>query len=876
MVSDRCQFPFHKRFYSDRRCYRLGCQTGILSFSSDTVIPWERIRSITMSSPSYYHHPMERVLYNLHRQTCTFAVRYTNSRTRSLVEKSILILAVCLFGALLLVHLTFVHRLALVHEPQQSSIPLTCLSSIRHFNYKADITHVYLVDDAESWAYTTPATKQRQDLKEQASAADPSTCSAETTSDSISNNTSYVAHTRTRAFVELSYSRVKAYLLLPPHLVNPNHISVQQVFVSKRDPKCFGEPFLQELVFRLMGPETVMMNWFLALHDIIMSQEYQNFNTNNLPLQTPPNSGTAIPDFSPGYIFNPHTELLLALRPLAGSSPTTRQQRRTAHHPDTTHYYNTHRRDSPSHYGMQLAGSKLSVVLKTCFLYFITTTLVSFTLRETQERMLDFTQQLQAHVRVRRSVSVLVTRHFVDNLVFVPIMVGMIFFLIEFYSGDKILSFSVLSVVWLCEVFSVVSVRSFSGIHFFPRIFFLLFALLHFYIFSFPFGFSYTALASAVCFMMHSMLFFWHRFELPAVVMGHVSSENPRMYQRSSSHSFPGQPTPQNLHEQSNDTDTHSSPRPVGNGGRRGNPSSVVSAAPAAAYNPGNLTRTPSQHFYASQPRLSPRMVRHTSRQCLRRGSSFGSQSRIMSRDTSSNALFQQGGDDDGSYMYFLGGEVVMHQHDITPVRNAQQAMMNANGLMGQVPSPAAIGYHPAAAAAAAAHLVDPLRNSPSIASNAGSDHSRRRAGGGIPDHVMAEVGLGPEDFSRDYDLHPRPLESDELSAHRGEPVIPLPTDPPYTMNNLGSLQECIGGTSESFDSSMDRQVILESHGGLPPIVLDESSTENNDETLRHDLFNDETPIRDNRGINTFSPNDPRVKQAPRLPRSVGPPEQGA
>ena len=46
--------------------------------------------------------------------------------------------------------------------------------------------------------------------------------------------------------------------------------------------------------------------------------------------------------------------------------------------------------------------------------------------------------------------------HVVENLVFVPIMVGMIFFLIEFYNGDKIAAFMVLSIVWVCEAFSVV------------------------------------------------------------------------------------------------------------------------------------------------------------------------------------------------------------------------------------------------------------------------------------------------------------------------------------------------------------------------------------------------------------------------------------
>jgi hypothetical protein len=111
---------------------------------------------------------------------------------------------------------------------------------------------------------------------------------------------------------------------------------------------------------------------------------------------------------------------------------------------------------------------KAGVVLTGIFLFFITTTLTSFTLRETQQRMLEFTIQLQNHVREDRSLGKLIFMHVLENLVFVPIMVGMMFFLIEFYGGDKVLAFMIQSVVWICEVFSVVSLRSQEGLSLLP------------------------------------------------------------------------------------------------------------------------------------------------------------------------------------------------------------------------------------------------------------------------------------------------------------------------------------------------------------------------------------------------------------------------
>mmetsp|Transcript_23020 Transcript_23020/g.41144 ORF Transcript_23020/g.41144 Transcript_23020/m.41144 type:complete len:202 (+) Transcript_23020:425-1030(+) len=156
---------------------------------------------------------------------------------------------------------------------------------------------------------------------------------------------------------------------------------------------------------------------------------------------------------------------------------------------------------------------KLGVLLTTLFLFFITTTLVSFTLRETQERMLKFTFLLQHHVRHRMSYISLIVTHLVESLVYVPIMVGILFFLFEFFS-DQLLAFMVLSLVWICEVYSVISVRTALSIRFFPRIFFLYFTLFHIYFFSFPFGFSHLALLTTMALLVHAMLYFWNRFEV--------------------------------------------------------------------------------------------------------------------------------------------------------------------------------------------------------------------------------------------------------------------------------------------------------------------------------------------------------------------------
>jgi hypothetical protein len=71
--------------------------------------------------------------------------------------------------------------------------------------------------------------------------------------------------------------------------------------------------------------------------------------------------------------------------------------------------------------------------------------------------MLHFTFVLQEYVRQERPLASLIVKHVVENLVFVPIMVGVFFFLIEFYGGDKLLAFGVLTIVWVCQVFGIIA-----------------------------------------------------------------------------------------------------------------------------------------------------------------------------------------------------------------------------------------------------------------------------------------------------------------------------------------------------------------------------------------------------------------------------------
>ncbi len=197
----------------------------------------------------------------------------------------------------------------------------------------------------------------------------------------------------------VSFSTTKAYLLLPTNHSLLQHIpQIQHIIISPHDSICFGEPFLQFLVHNVIGYETITWNWFLTV-----------VQTRNESL---------------GYIASQGRVEELRI------DPDSTLQRKCL--------------------------SKVSVMIKTTFLFFFSTTLISFTLRETQERMLEFTQELSRRVSIQLPLLDLVVFHLIHNLVFIPIMIGMMFFLIEFYSGDRLLAFLVMTIVWCVEVFSVI------------------------------------------------------------------------------------------------------------------------------------------------------------------------------------------------------------------------------------------------------------------------------------------------------------------------------------------------------------------------------------------------------------------------------------
>ena len=190
-------------------------------------------------------------------------------------------------------------------------------------------------------------------------------------------------------------------------------------------------------------------------------------------------------------------------------------------------FYDLARAERAAPFTRGALAQALTVLLKTLFLIFATSTLVSYTLRETQARMLRFAFELKENIGDNRAYLSLVASHLLDSAVFAPIMIGMMAFLFEFFA-DQVLGLLVLTLAWGAELFAAVSLRSRRALDHLPRLLVLYLAALHVYLFKFPFGFKYVALLAAIAAIGHAMLLFWDRFEVPALRRGDVSVTNLR------------------------------------------------------------------------------------------------------------------------------------------------------------------------------------------------------------------------------------------------------------------------------------------------------------------------------------------------------------
>lgn len=267
---------------------------------------------------------------------------------------------------------------------------------------------------------------------------------------------------------------------------------------------CFGYPAAAWILKEVIGYDTVMVHWSLGTFG------------------------------QKGFVYNTFSKQLFNLQLSAptiviGDVEASTESQNTAPGNATATFGHKFLAEQHLHlapFSIHSATFKLGTLVTSLFLFFASSTVVSLTLRETQARMLRFTFLLQYHIQNRLSYKILVLNQIAESLVFVPVMVGMLFFLSEFFA-DQLLAFIVLSLVWCGEVYAVITVRTATSLRVFPQLYATYMLLFLFYFFHYPCGFTYLGLYTTFLFVLHAMFYFWNRFEIPALG-GSVSATVPR------------------------------------------------------------------------------------------------------------------------------------------------------------------------------------------------------------------------------------------------------------------------------------------------------------------------------------------------------------
>ena len=170
---------------------------------------------------------------------------------------------------------------------------------------------------------------------------------------------------------------------------------------------------------------------------------------------------------------------------------------------------------------------KIGTLCAAIFLLFASSSIVSFVLGETQRRMLRFAVMLHNLVEARRPVVWAVLAHAAGSLVFVPVILGVLFFLFEFF-GDQLLALLALLAVWACEIYAAVGCRTSASLQIFPFVFAVTFTWFFIYQFSYPFGAHYLALWGVVAGTQCTAAHLYLDYELPALLSGWISQRHMR------------------------------------------------------------------------------------------------------------------------------------------------------------------------------------------------------------------------------------------------------------------------------------------------------------------------------------------------------------
>jgi hypothetical protein len=454
---------------------------------------------------------IDHIFVGIHVRVLSLLAKYLNPLIRRIILFLSLFYGLIIFSSLIWLHFQHVH-ISPKHQSFLSPIPASCLPDIKSFMQINNAKIVEIIIQGPNWAEKHQQQMQSDALNKilndpqysnqqiegeitGAGAAEihipPSKLIGMKLVDYSNSDTVIYEYGRERGFFTVSKRS----------LAEHNIVTIQ--YPISYNHSCFGPFVLPYITYEYVGYDTILLN-----------QLIQQFGYR-------------------GYLRNKQTLDMYALNHLNEEDSNAENSYSTNHSssdPFTpakphTHWINF---DYTPLEWLQFFVYKIELFITVLFLFFSVTTIVSLTLTQTQIRMLNFTDALRSSLRLSAPIFGLVLEHLVQSLSFVPVIIGILFFLFEFF-GDQMLAFLLLLIVWLCESYTVIFVRVSQSMLYFPKLFAIYFMCFGLYFFNFPYGFHYLALFSMYAVLQFFMCFYLFEYEIPAVLNNEITVHRPRM-----------------------------------------------------------------------------------------------------------------------------------------------------------------------------------------------------------------------------------------------------------------------------------------------------------------------------------------------------------
>ncbi|EFC45334.1 predicted protein [Naegleria gruberi] len=165
--------------------------------------------------------------------------------------------------------------------------------------------------------------------------------------------------------------------------------------------------------------------------------------------------------------------------------------------------------------------TRFFVKISPLILYVVSFVLIYYLVRTTQMNILHLIIELQAHLNSVNQILRSFLTHLFQNIMFVPVLLGVIGFIDNFFGGDQKISLMVFCLIWLAQIFlnNICSSRFSRSV--FPWI-------LHFhcgvyltYYFRYPTGYSYFGFFVCLVLVSEMMLHFWNNYEYHHIMNYH-------------------------------------------------------------------------------------------------------------------------------------------------------------------------------------------------------------------------------------------------------------------------------------------------------------------------------------------------------------------